>query len=95
MSVFTTDLTELFMSYNGYNIILVLSSLLPLPNKDIVWGNDIINPIAFIFSKRIFKELTTFEDYYSTIASAKVLHHFYYNSLNLMFFKRRELSNTY
>ena len=95
MNILVIHSIELLMFFNGDNIIFILVSFLPLPNKYIVFMYFIINTKSFMPSKRIFKELTTFEDYYNPIARAKVWHQFYYNSLNLMFFKRRELSKTY
>lgn len=64
MNDFAIILTELLMFYNGDNVIFVLSSFLPLPKKNIVDWDFIINPIVFILSKWIFNSLTTFDHHH-------------------------------
>ena len=71
-----TNLTEFLMFFNGDNIVFILISFLPLLNQNIVFWNYIINPKSFIFSKRIFDSLVTFENYYSSIAYFVVRHKF-------------------
>lgn len=49
------------MFFNGNNIILILSSFLPLTKKNVVLVDYIINQKAFILSKFVFNYLVTFE----------------------------------
>lgn len=77
MNDFAIILTELLMFYNGDNVIFVLSSFLPLSNQNIVDWDFIIYPIALILSKWIFNNISTFENYNSSIANPIVRHQFY------------------
>ena len=81
------------MLYNGYNVILVLSSFLPLTKKNVVLVDYIINPIAFILSKFVFQFLATFEEYDSPISLSRVRAELNCYLLYLILLKCRKMSN--